>query len=154
MSQLIAASEAGSSNVLALPLYEIIIALICFFIVFGALAKFALPNIKKTLDARADAIDGGIKRAEESQAEAAQLLEDYKQQLAEAREDAVIEAVADLERRGGRRHGDGPCRSATLGRACDDYCVAAARGRVVSSHVGGQGGGRVAHRRCARPGHG
>jgi len=99
MSWVIAASEGEGANVLALPLYEIIIALLCFFIVFGALAKFALPNIKKTLDERADAIEGGIKRAEEAQAEAARLADDYRQQLAQAREEAaVIRAQAQADR--------------------------------------------------------
>lgn len=100
MNWVIAASEGeGGSNVLALPLYEIVIALICFFIVFGALAKFALPNIRKTLDERADAIEGGIKRAEEAQAEAARLADDYRAQLAQAREEAAaIRAQAQADR--------------------------------------------------------
>lgn len=99
MSWVIAASEGGGSNVLALPLYEIIIALICFFVIFGALAKFVLPNIVKTLDERADAIEGGIKRAEEAQAEANRLADEYRQQMAAAREEAAaIRAQAQADR--------------------------------------------------------
>ena len=99
MSWVIAASEGEGGNVLALPLYEIIIALLCFFIVFGALAKFALPNIKKTLDESADAIEGNIKRAEEQQAAAEALMSDYQAQLAEAREEAAaIRAQAQADR--------------------------------------------------------
>jgi len=99
MNWVIAASEGGGSNVLALPLYEIVIALVCFFVVFGAFAKFALPNIKKTLDERADAIEGGIKRAEEAQAEASRLADEYRQQLAAAREEAAtIRAQAQADR--------------------------------------------------------
>ena len=99
MNWVIAASEGGGNNVLALPLYEIVIALVCFAIVFGALAKFALPNIKRTLDERADAIEGGIKRAEEAQAEANRLADDYRLQLAEAREEAAaIRAQAQADR--------------------------------------------------------
>ena len=88
MNWVIAASEGGGNNVLALPLYEIVIALVCFAIVFGALAKFALPNIKRTLDERADAIEGGIKRAEEAQAEAQRSLDEYRALLAQGREEA------------------------------------------------------------------
>ena len=57
-------------SVLAVPVDELIIGLIAFLIVFGALGKFALPKIKATLDERADAIEGGLQRAEEAQAEA------------------------------------------------------------------------------------
>ena len=48
-----------------------------------------LPRIKKTLEDRADAIEGGLARAEEAQAEAAQTLAEYKEQLAEARHEAA-----------------------------------------------------------------
>lgn len=90
---------AEGSNVLALPLYEIIIALICFFIVFGALAKFALPGIKKTLEERTAAIEGGLQRAEDAQAEATRTLEEYKAQLAAAREEAAaIRAQAQSDK--------------------------------------------------------
>lgn len=86
----VASGESGEEmpSVLAVPIDELIIGLVAFLIVFGALAKFALPNIKKTLDARADAIEGGIKRAEESQVEAQRVLVEYKAQLAQAREEA------------------------------------------------------------------
>ena len=47
------AAEEGGSNVLRIPLFEFFIGLAAFFIVFGVLAKFALPVIKKTLEDRA-----------------------------------------------------------------------------------------------------
>ncbi len=90
---------AESGNVLALPLYEMIIALASFLIVFGALAKFALPNIKKTLEERTEAIEGGLLRAEEAQHEATRTLEEYKAQLASAREEAAaIRAQAQADK--------------------------------------------------------
>ena len=102
MTWILAASEGGSeggSNVLALPLYEIVIALISFLVVFGLLAKFALPKIKATLEERAEAIEGGIKRAEDAQAEATRTLEEYKAQLAAAREEAAaIRAQAQADK--------------------------------------------------------
>jgi F-type H+-transporting ATPase subunit b len=86
-------------SVLAVPIDEFIIGIIAFLIVFGALAKFALPRIRKTLDERADTIEGGIKRAGDMQAEAQQVLEEYKAQLAQAREEAAaIRTQAQADR--------------------------------------------------------
>jgi F-type H+-transporting ATPase subunit b len=67
---------------------ELIIGTICFVVVFGVLARMLLPRIIKTLNEREDAIQGGINRADEAQAEAAQLLEQYRAQLADARQEA------------------------------------------------------------------
>ncbi|MED5344820.1 MAG: ATP synthase F0 subunit B, partial [Actinomycetota bacterium] len=88
--KVVAAVSAASEempSVLAVPLDELIIGLIAFLIVFGALGKFALPKIKATLDERADAIEGGLQRAEEAQAEDSRVLEAYKQQRAAARDE-------------------------------------------------------------------
>jgi F-type H+-transporting ATPase subunit b len=68
---------------------ELITGLIAFFIVFGALAKILLPRIQKTLAERTDAIEGGLKRAEDAQAQANRVLEQYRAQLAEARHEAA-----------------------------------------------------------------
>jgi len=90
---------AEEQNILRVPLDELIIGTVAFLLVFFALAKFAFPAINKTLEERADAIEGGIRRAQESQEEAAQLLESYKAQLAEARtEAAAIRAQAQAEK--------------------------------------------------------
>ena len=86
-------------NILRLPLDELIIGTLAFGIVFFALAKFAFPAISKTLDDRADAIEGGLARAENSQAEAAAMLEEYRAQLADARGEAAnIRAEAQAEK--------------------------------------------------------
>ena len=93
------AAEEGGSNVLRIPMFEFVIGLAAFFIVFGVLAKVALPKIKQTLEERADAIEGGIKRAEEAQAEAQRTLEQYQEQMAAARaEVAEIRQQAEAER--------------------------------------------------------
>ena len=82
-------------------MFEFVIGLAAFFIVFGVLAKFALPKIQQTLEERADAIEGGIKRAEEAQAEAHRTLEQYQEQMAAARaEVAEIRQQAEAERAG------------------------------------------------------
>ena len=100
--KVVAAVSAASEempSVLAVPVDELIIGLIAFLIVFGALGKFALPKIKATLDERADAIEGGLQRAEEAQAEASRVLEEYKEQLASAREEAsAIRTQAQADR--------------------------------------------------------
>jgi F-type H+-transporting ATPase subunit b len=52
------------------------------------LAKVLMPRIQTTLAERTDAIEGGLKRAEDAQAEAARVLDQYQAQLAEARHEA------------------------------------------------------------------
>ncbi|MEU4241946.1 F0F1 ATP synthase subunit B [Actinoplanes sp. NPDC026619] len=83
------------------PLWqEIVLGLIAFGILCFVLMKFVFPQMEKTFAARVDAIEGGIKRAEDAQAEANKLLEQYKAQLAEARTEAARirdEARADAE---------------------------------------------------------
>jgi F-type H+-transporting ATPase subunit b len=68
---------------------ELIIGLICFFIVFGLLGKKLLPSIEKVLSERRDMIEGGMQRADAAQAEAQALLEQYRAELAEARHEAA-----------------------------------------------------------------
>jgi len=51
--------------------------------------KILTPRIQKTLAERTEAIEGGIKRAQELQAEAQRTLEQYRAQLAEARHEAA-----------------------------------------------------------------
>ena len=101
LGSLVAAGEGiePMPSVLAVPIDEIVVGLLAFFIVFGVLAKVALPKIKKTLAERSDAIEGGIRKAEEAQAEAQQALAEYRAALASAREEAAgIRAQAQSER--------------------------------------------------------
>ena len=67
---------------------ELVLGTVCFVVVFGILGKLLLPRITKLLNEREDAIQGGINRADEAQAEAAQLLEQYRAQLADARQES------------------------------------------------------------------
>jgi F-type H+-transporting ATPase subunit b len=84
-----------------IPLWqEIVLGAIAFAVIAWVLMKFVFPRMEETFRARVDAIEGGIKRAEDAQAEANQLLEQYKRQLAEARTEAARirdEARADAE---------------------------------------------------------
>ena len=83
------AADTASSNPLLPSWPEFIIGTILFIIVFGALAKFLLPRAQQTLAQRTEMIEGGLARSEEAQAEAKQLLDQYHQQLAEARHEAA-----------------------------------------------------------------
>jgi F-type H+-transporting ATPase subunit b len=69
-------------------LSELIIGTIAFLIVFAVLYRVLMPRIQQTLTERTDQIEGGLKRAEEAQAEAKQTLEQYQAQLADARHEA------------------------------------------------------------------
>ena len=68
---------------------ELIIGTIAFLIVFILLARVLMPRISKTLEERSDAIEGGLKRADEAQTEANKVLEQYRAQLADARHEAA-----------------------------------------------------------------
>ncbi|MGD0608889.1 MAG: F0F1 ATP synthase subunit B [Streptosporangiaceae bacterium] len=68
---------------------ELIIGAICFIVVFGILGKMLLPRIQKTLAERTEQIEGGLARSEEAQAEAKVLLDQYREQLQEARHEAA-----------------------------------------------------------------
>ena len=67
---------------------EIVWAVIAFAIVFGLLAWKAWPAIKKALKDREDRIRADLERAEQARLEAETSLEEYRHQLAEARNEA------------------------------------------------------------------
>jgi F-type H+-transporting ATPase subunit b len=96
---LFAATESEHNPILPI-VQEIVVGAIAFAILCFVLMKYVFPRMEQTFRARVDAIEGGIKRAEERQAEANALFEQYKQQLAEARVEAGRireEARADAE---------------------------------------------------------
>jgi F-type H+-transporting ATPase subunit b len=80
---------AEAHNPLLPPLGEIIIGLIAFAIVFVVFVKVVAPRFEQVFQARREAIEGGIERAEAMQAEAMAALEQYRAQLAEARTEAA-----------------------------------------------------------------
>jgi F-type H+-transporting ATPase subunit b len=87
-SAAVLAAEAGP-NPLVPHLSELIVGLVSFAVLFWLVAKYIVPMFERTYEARADAIEGGIRRAEQAQAEANRLLEQYRAQLAEARTEAA-----------------------------------------------------------------
>lgn len=96
MSSLYLAAEEPSP---VLPhLSEIILGLVAFLLLLFVVWKFVVPRFEKLYAERTSAIEGGIKKAEQAQADAEQALQQYKAQLAEARaESARIRDDARLE---------------------------------------------------------
>jgi F-type H+-transporting ATPase subunit b len=82
------ADSTASTNPLLPSWPEFIIGTILFVLVFGVLAKLLLPRIQQTLAERTEQIEGGLAKSEEAQSEAKALLDQYRQQLAEARHEA------------------------------------------------------------------
>ena len=82
------ADSTASTNPLLPSWPEFIIGTILFVLVFGVMAKLLLPRIQQTLAERTELIEGGLARSEEAQSEAKQLLDQYREQLAEARHEA------------------------------------------------------------------
>lgn len=83
----IPAEEGGSILLPAIP--DLVWGTIAFAVVFVIIAWKVVPNVNRALDARRDAIEGGLQRAEEAQAEAVAAREQYDAQLAEARAEAA-----------------------------------------------------------------
>jgi F-type H+-transporting ATPase subunit b len=82
------AADTASTNPLLPSWPEFIIGTILFVLVFGVMAKLLLPRIQQTLAERTELIEGGLAKSEEAQSEATALLDQYRQQLAEARHEA------------------------------------------------------------------
>jgi len=72
---------------------ELYVNLAAFAVLFVLLWKFAFPPITKMLDQRAENIKESLEKAEETRVSAERLLDEYKVQMAEARQEAgrVIE---------------------------------------------------------------
>jgi F-type H+-transporting ATPase subunit b len=79
---------------------EIVVGIIALAIISFVLMRFVFPRMERTFASRRDAIEGGIKRAETTQAEASEVLEQHRAQLAAALTEAAQirdEARADAE---------------------------------------------------------
>jgi F-type H+-transporting ATPase subunit b len=70
-------------------IYEVVVSLVSFLVLFGVLAKFAFPPITKMLDKRSDTIRESLEASEATRIEAERLLEEYKTQMTEARQEAA-----------------------------------------------------------------
>src|SRR5919198_4306753 len=80
------AADSGSGSFLVSPNVGLMIwALLVFGISFYILSKVAFPRIAEALDKRQRAIEDSIETSERIRAEASELLEEYRQRLADAR---------------------------------------------------------------------
>ncbi|MBD8044292.1 F0F1 ATP synthase subunit B [Arthrobacter sp. Sa2BUA2] len=84
---LILAAEEGA-NPLIPNVWEILVTLLGFAVLMFIVVKFVVPMFEKTFAERTEAIEGGLAKAEAAQAEASAALDEYKQQLIDARTEA------------------------------------------------------------------
>lgn len=68
---------------------ELILGLIAFLLLLWVMQKFVAPRFETLYSERAAKIEGGIERAEQAQAQAQKMLDEYKEQLADARAEAA-----------------------------------------------------------------
>jgi F-type H+-transporting ATPase subunit b len=136
------AQEAVSDKKDLYPhLSEIIVGAIAFGIVFAFMAKWVIPRLNKILEDRRNKIQGDLERAEATRREADAELARYREQLANAREEAnrIIEEGrktaeqlrTDLQAKAEQEAG------ATVARATEE--IRAERDRVlreISTQVG------------------
>ncbi|MBT0992700.1 F0F1 ATP synthase subunit B [Cellulomonas sp. DKR-3] len=69
--------------------YDIFWSAVVLLLIAIPFFRFALPKLQAVLDERTERIEGGLAKAEQAQAEAAAALDEYHQQLAEARTEAA-----------------------------------------------------------------
>lgn len=81
-------SAPGGIDIFIPPIYDIVWSLVPFLLILFFFWKFGIPAFRKILDERAEAIEGGIARAEEAQSEASAQLQKYTALLADARAEA------------------------------------------------------------------
>jgi F-type H+-transporting ATPase subunit b len=95
LTALLAAEESGSGSFWedAYPIIphpgELIFGLVAFAILYVVVRRKVVPRLEEIFAERAAAIEGGIEKAEQAQAEASAVLEQYRTQLAEARQEAA-----------------------------------------------------------------
>ena len=91
----IAAGEA--LNPLIPHTAEIIVGFIAFALLFLVLKSKVVPMFEKAYEARTNAIEGGMERAEKAQLEAERALSQYTEQLSKAREEARVQGASIVE---------------------------------------------------------
>lgn len=88
MHNAVIAAAEGVRNPLIPETYDIVWSALAFLIILIAFWKVFLPKMQTMLDARAEAIEGNIAKADEAQAKAEAALQEYTAQLAGARQEA------------------------------------------------------------------
>lgn len=129
------AAESAAPNPLLPATYDIVWSAIAFIIILIAFWKVFLPKVQATLDARAEAIEGNIAKADEAQAKAEAALQEYTAQLASARQEAGEirdSARADATKIVTKAKDDAVTESARIAQAAQVQIEAERQSAVVS----------------------
>ncbi len=103
MHVLLPIAQSSSGSFLITPNVGLMVwTLLLFGISMFALAKLAFPRITKALDKRQHAIEESIDHAEQMRRESDKLLEEYRERLHDAREQA--EGIVDRARKSAETH--------------------------------------------------
>jgi F-type H+-transporting ATPase subunit b len=103
IAPVLAATDSGSGSFLVSPNVGLMIwTLIVFGISLYLLRKLAFPRIAEALDKRQHMIEESIDTAERTKSEAEQLLQEYRERLAEARQQA--DEIVARARKAGEVH--------------------------------------------------
>ena len=89
MTMLFFAAEGQQLNPLVPHPVEIVVGTIAFLLLLWLLSRTVFPQFEKVYAERTDRIEGGLKRAEEAQEQAAALKRQYEEQLAGLRAEAA-----------------------------------------------------------------
>jgi F-type H+-transporting ATPase subunit b len=87
LTALLAAAETSDKKDLYPHLNELVVGVIAFAIVFFFMWKWVLPRVNDLLEERRQKIQGELERAESTRVEADKILADYREQLANARDE-------------------------------------------------------------------
>jgi F-type H+-transporting ATPase subunit b len=98
----LAAESSGGSFLVSPNVGLMIWTLVVFGLSMWFLGKFAFPRIQEALDKRQKAIEESIDNAERARADAAELLAEYRERLAAAREQA--DEIVSKARKAGETH--------------------------------------------------
>lgn len=82
-------ADGPEHSILIPELPDLVWGTVAFIVVLVVIIRVVLPNINRALDARHDAIEGGILRAEKAQAEAESTKSEFEDALKEARTEAA-----------------------------------------------------------------
>ena len=128
-------AEGSPKNPLLPEMYDIVWSAVVFVIILVAFWKVFLPKMQAMLDARAEAIEGNIAKADEAQAKAEAALQEYTAQLASARQEAgeIREAArADAGKIVAKAKEDATVEQARIAQAAQAQIEAERQSAVVS----------------------
>ena len=127
---------------------------ITFVVLYLLMSRLGLPRVGGVLAARRDRIEGDLEKAAQMKAEAEAVIAAYERALAEARQQAQIDAARDdraAQRRSGRAPAQGRRRSSRAETAAAERRIAAGKTAALADIARRRGRGGARRRRQARP---